>query len=268
MTHRLVLLIVLGAAVTVAAQAPLPSTSATPAHLEAVADLSPDPTLIQRFLAHRVEPVTHYRASRRLEAENQRFNVKGWMEVVTELTPDGTFTWRVVEEGGSGYIRNRVLRKTLEGEAEALRDHGPAKAAIDESNYVFALERTAAADGGEAVHDDGLPSIDGISPAALTRLFITPKRKDMMLVDGMLVLARADADLVQIQGRLAKSPSFWTRSVDIVRRYARIGGIRVPIVTESTANVRVAGRSEFRMTYTYQMINGRNVVATTDAMTQ
>jgi hypothetical protein len=44
--------------------------------------------------------------------------------------------------------------------------------------------------------------------------------------------------------------------VDVLRRYARIAGVRVPVVVESTASVKLAGQSTFRMNYTYETING------------
>ena len=78
-----------------------------------------------------------------------------------------------------------------------------------------------------------------------------------MLVEG-LVLARQDSgDLVRIDGRLSDLPSWWTTRVDIVRRYGRVGGVRVPIEMASSAEVRVAGASSFSMTYRYTMINGQ-----------
>jgi hypothetical protein len=46
-----------------------------------------------------------------------------------------------------------------------------------------------------------------------------------------------------------------------VKQYARVGGLRVPIRVESTAQVRVAGTSTMTMTYAYEMINGVNVGA-------
>jgi len=242
MTRMFATLFVLGLVSTLAAQ-----------------DTPAAPALVECFLSHHeVEPLTHYRATRRLEAENGRFNVKGWMGVATELSPETGFTWAVVSEGGSGYIRNKVLRKALEGEAAAIRNNDPANAALNEANYVFAVTRAAAAAKRKAA-----AAVDEPPPAGVARLFITPKRKDILLVEGALVLAEIDGDLLQVEGRLSKAPSFWTRSVDIVRRYARIGGVRVPVATESTANVRIAGRSEFRMTYRYQTINGRDVPAVT-----
>jgi len=69
----------------------------------------------------------------------------------------------------------------------------------------------------------------------------------------------SDGDLTRIEGRLSKTPSFWTRRVDVVRRYERLAGVRVPVSIESVAHVLIAGRSTFKMTYEYETINGHRV---------
>jgi len=86
-------------------------------------------------------------------------------------------------------------------------------------------------------------------------------RHDITLIDGAVYITDTDADLVRVEGRLAKNPSFWTRRVDVVKQYARVGGLRVPIRIESTAQIRFAGTSTMTMTYDYEMINGVNVGA-------
>lgn len=196
--------------------------------------------LIERFLAREDPPPISYRAFRRLEARNERFDAEGWMEVMTELTSDRTFSWTVVEEGGSSYIRGKVLVRALEAERDAIARNDPESAALSRANYAFDARRDAASD----------------VPDGLARVPITPKRKDVMLVDGQVWLAVHDGDLLQVDGRLARSPSFWTRTVDVMRRYARLAGVRVPVEMTSTADVRLAGTSTFRMTYSYETING------------
>jgi hypothetical protein len=47
--------------------------------------------------------------------------------------------------------------------------------------------------------------------------------------------------------------------VNIVRRYARIGGVRVPVATESTAKLKFAGTSQLEVSYEYESVNGRNL---------
>lgn len=203
-------------------------------------------SLIEQFLSRVDPPPTSYRALRRLEARNERFNAEGWMEVTTELTGDGNFAWTVVGEGGSSYVRNKVLRRALDGERDAIRRNEPAGAALSKANYLF---------------DHHLDKTDTEVPAGLARFGITPKRKDTLLVDGHVWLAAHDGDLLQVDGRLSKSPSFWTHTVDVMRRYARVSGVRVPVEMTSTAEVRIAGTSTFRMTYRYDTINGVTVPA-------
>jgi hypothetical protein len=74
-----------------------------------------------------------------------------------------------------------------------------------------------------------------------------------------------EADLVRVEGVLSKRPSFWTRRVEVVRRYGRIGGVRVPVAMESTASVLIFGRSTFTMTYDYLTVNGISLTSDSTA---
>jgi hypothetical protein len=195
---------------------------------------------VQRFLAHPDEKLTQYRAKRHLTARNERFNKEGWMDAITELDPEHGFRFTITAEDGSGLIRNRVLRKALEAEQEAKASGESKNAAISPQNYQINF----------GDHD---------TSAGMDRLRIIPLRKDRMLVDGTITVLSTDGELVRIEGRLAKTPSFWTNRVDIVRRYGRVEGVHVPLSIESTANLKIAGDSVFSMTYDYEMVNGKPV---------
>src|SRR5207244_9166807 len=86
--------------------------------------------------------------------------------------------------------------------------------------------------------------VTGVQTCALPIwLTVKPRRKDVVLVDGSIFLNREDGDLVRIEGRLAKSPSRWTRRVDIVRSFRRFAGVRMPVALESVATLlRSEGR--------------------------
>jgi hypothetical protein len=197
------------------------------------------PSVLQRFLARGEEPPVEYRALRRLEAQNPKFKQSAWMLAWTEYDHVNGFRYQIVDEGGSGYIRSKVLRAALEGEQKIWANREPQKASFTHDNYLF---------------DDGPPSPDG-----LAALGVRPKRKDVLLVQGSIFVQPSDGELARIEGTLSKSPSFWTRRVDVVRRYERKGGVRVPVSIESVAHVLIAGRSTFKMTYEYQTINGQTV---------
>jgi hypothetical protein len=197
------------------------------------------PTLVQRFLARAEEPPVEYRALRRLEAHNPKFKQSAWMVAWTEYDHVNGFRYQIVDEGGSSYIRSKVLRGALEGEQKIWANHEPQKASFSNDNYLF---------------DAGTPAADGLSAVG-----VTPKRKDVLLVEGAVFVQPSDGELSRIEGKLSKTPSFSTRRVDVVRRYERQAGVRVPMSIESVAHVLVAGRSTFKMTYEYQTINGQVV---------
>jgi hypothetical protein len=194
---------------------------------------------LQRFLARGEEPIVEYRALRRLEAHNPHFHQSAWMTAWTEYDRATGFRFTIVGEGGSTYIRSKVLRAALEGEQKIWANHEPQKASLTLDNYVF---------------DDDVPDTGGLAAVG-----VKPKRKDMLLVEGAIFVQPSDGDLARIEGRLSKAPSFWTRRVDVVRRYERLGGVRVPVSIESVAHVLIAGRSTFKMTYEYETINGQRV---------
>jgi hypothetical protein len=66
---------------------------------------------------------------------------------------------------------------------------------------------------------------------------------------------------MRVEGRLSKEPSFWIRQVDVVQSYRRIAGVRMPVAVEAVASIRLVGKATFRMTYDYEMVNGRRVGA-------
>jgi hypothetical protein len=194
------------------------------------------PQVLQRFFAIDHAGPTEVRALRHLEAHNGHLDNAAWMDVWTEADGSG-FRYEIVASGGSDYVRRRVFMPALEAEGRmwGVANH----AAISPENYVF---------------EDR-----GAEPTGLAWIALTPRRKDVLLVDGSIFLRPADGDLVRIEGSLSKTPSFWTRRVEIVRRYERIAGIRVPVEFQSVASVRIAGRSTFTMTYQYESVNGQHV---------
>ena len=194
---------------------------------------------LERFLSRPDEPVEQYRARRTLEGHNPRFNMHATIEAITELTPDGRFTYTIVKETGSDYILGKVLRPILETEAKVLAGGDPSRSALTTDNYDIA--------GGE------------LAEPGIVKLFAKARRKDVSLIDGAVFITSEDADLVRIEGRMAKNPSFWTSRVNLVRRYDRIGGVRVPVRLDTTAQIKVAGQSTMSMIYDYEMINGAAV---------
>ena len=181
-------------------------------------------------------PVT-YQALRRLDGASASLKESAWLEAFTEYTAASGFEYRILAAGGSARIMNRGLKAVLEAERENAVEWR--KSALTRENYDFALQ--------------------GESPDGLVQVKLTPRRRDPKLVDGVAWVSPVTGQLVRVEGRLSKSPSFWVRWVNVTRSYIRIRGAAMPSAVESTADIRVAGLSTFSMTYRYAMVDGQRI---------
>lgn len=199
--------------------------------------LANDP-LIRRVVAETTRTGVAVRATRELRAGTRSGKHEGWMAVETAVSPSGLFSWRILDEGGSERTRKRVFLALLRAEEESWREGARDAAALTPANYDFeTIGRTA---------------------AGQIRIRLQPKRADSRLIDGVLTVS-ADGHPLRLEGRLAKSPSFWVKSVTVVRRYGRFAGVALPTAIESTADVKMLGTSTFSMRYRYHEVNGRVV---------
>lgn len=216
---------VIAAGVLLAAAAAVGAESSSPGR-----PANPLPSILE-------QPLTQYRAYRRMHARNEHFGQEAWLEAWTELDDRG-FRYTIVSETGSDYMRNKVLKGVLKREQELVADGECRRSELSADNYEF----------------QDVQQGDGESYVTLK-----PKRKDVLLVHGRMVLSQDGTELLRVEGRLAKNPSFWTSLVNVIRHYARLDGVRVPVATESTAKVKFAGVASLDVQYEYETINGRPV---------
>src|SRR5262245_38119899 len=194
------------------------------------------PPILQRFLETLDDGPSAYRAFRRLEVRSGRLDDTAWMNVWTTADASG-FTYEVVDQGGSRYVRDHVFLPAMETERTSWG--AGARGALTPANYTF---------------EDR-----GAAPTGLAWIGVKPRRKDVLLVNGSIFLRPHDGDLVRVEGSLSRTPSFWTRKVEIVRHYDRIAGVRVPVAFESVASILMAGKATFTMSYEYHSVNGLEV---------
>jgi len=173
-----------------------------------------------------------------MHALNEKFGQEAWLECWTEFDDRG-FRYDITTERGSDYVLNKVLKTLLRREQELIAAGQADRADLTPENYEFTEP---------AVDQDGQRYV-----------LLKPKRKDMLLLDGRMVLNAEGTDVVRVEGKLAKNPSFWTSLVNIIRQFARLDGVRVPVSTESVARLKFAGLSRMEVQYQYETINGRPV---------
>lgn len=220
------LILVLALGITPAARATAPNPADSPT---------------ERFLSQS-ERHYSYRGTRRLEAANGGRHA--WLEAATEYSAETGFRYQITAGGGSDYIRTRVLKAVLDGEREVIAAGEAARSRLARTNYTF--------------------QPNGIDEEGLANVLLSPRRKERALLSGVMFLRPDEGELVRLQGRLAKNPSFWVKDVDIVRKYERIDTAVVPVAVASKAHVRFLGPATFSMTYEYVEIDGRRIRSETD----
>jgi hypothetical protein len=178
-----------------------------------------------------------YRAFRRMEGGLIDSDRRGWIEAWTEYTPGRGFTYEVVREGGSEYVRDKILRGMLVSEQKLIASGKRLHASLESMNYLF---------------EDG-----GMADGGLQRVLLKPAKKSDGILNGSVLVDPESGLVTRIEGRLVKSPSFWLRDVDVTYTYAHVGDRVVPVEMTSTGRVRMFGRSNFRMVYDYESIDGR-----------
>lgn len=194
---------------------------------------------ISRFINDIDKVPVPYQAIRRLEASSSKLNESAWMEAFTQYSREGGFTYRVLSQGGSERILNRALKGVLESEKENAAEWR--KAALTRENYDMIF--------------------DGRTSDGLIKVQLNPRRRDSRLLDGVAWLSAESGDLVRLEGRLSKSPSFWVRWVSVTRKYIPIRGMMMPAAVQSTADVKIAGMSTFSMTYRYAAVAGQQIAS-------
>ena len=198
---------------------------------------------VEQFLA-RPRVAHDYTAARRLEASGS--GRRAWLDVRTDYSPAAGFRYEVSAEGGSGYIRSRVLLSLLEEEQRMISQGDEHTVALTTDNYRFTAE---------TLNDEGLATVT-----------LWPLRKDRALIAGRMFLTTA-GELRRVEGRLARNPSFWVTRVDIVRSYRPINGVLMPVLLETRARLRLLGAAELRMAYRYSSIDEVPVVEPPPAST-
>lgn len=146
-------------------------------------------------------------------------------EVVAEVDfrPPASKDYRIQKWSGSKRGQ-QVVRRVLDNEVEAASSSNQARAALSRENYDFAYI-------GEVVLD--------AQPCYL--LGLKPKRKEKNLFTGQLWVDEHSFLVRQIEGDVAKTPSWWLKKVHIKVTFTDRDGTRLQSNMEAVADVRIFG---------------------------
>src|SRR5579862_4968401 len=173
-----------------------------------------------------------YTATRRYVLENSRHHRRAEMLVNVTCLANGSKQFQTVSATGWGIARSHVFPKLLEGESEASLPDARELSRITPENYSFEMI--------------GTESIDQRSAYVLA---IAPRKQNKYLVRGRIWVDLDEYAIVRIEGKPAKNPSFWTKSVHFVHTYQKSGEFWLPASDRSVTDARLVGTTELTIEY-------------------
>ena len=173
-----------------------------------------------------------YTASRRYVLENQRHHKRAEMLVRMTCLRDGSKQFETISETGWGGARKHVFPRLLEAETEASRPGLRERSRLIPENYAFEMVGT------EYVDE---------RPAYV--IAIAPKTPNKYLMEARISIDAEELAIVRIEGKPAKNPSFWTKSVHFVHKYEKRGSFWFPVSDRSVTDVRIFGSTEVTIEY-------------------
>jgi outer membrane lipoprotein-sorting protein len=173
-----------------------------------------------------------YAGMRRYVLENRKFQKRAEMLVQVQGDRDGTKHFDVVSEDGWKAAHKHVLHKMLDSEGETSRPDMRAGARLIPENYDFAVIGTELLAGREAYV-----------------LEIRPKRSEKYLFEGHIWVDAEDYALARAEGKPAKKPSFWTKSIHFVQLYQKCGPVWFPLSTQSVTEAHLFGTTDVSIEY-------------------
>jgi outer membrane lipoprotein-sorting protein len=210
----------------------------TPALPAAAQELATNPTadeIVTRMAAHdlaRQSSIEGYAGMRRYVLENQKFHKRAEMLVQVQGDRDGTKHLNVVSEEGWKAAHKHVLHKMLESEMEVSRPEMRASAKLIRENYDFLFVGT-----------------ELIAGRTAYVLEVRPKRNEHYLFEGRIWVDAEDYALARAEGKPAKRPSFWTKSIHFVQIYQKCGAVWFPLSTQSETEAHLVGVTDVSIDY-------------------
>jgi outer membrane lipoprotein-sorting protein len=182
----------------------------------------------------RAAALRSYQGSRHYTLQYTGFPGNRQAEMVVNMTyqAPNKKNFTIVSQSGSKLLIDRVLKRLLDSEQEALDEENRTHTALTPDNYDFALA-------GYEI-DQGKP---------MYVLNVDPKIKNKFLYKGKIWVDGTDFAVARIQAEPAKNPSFWTKKNEIDHTYTKVQGFWLPKQNHTVTAVRLGGRAVLTIDY-------------------
>jgi hypothetical protein len=190
--------------------------------------------LVERNLT-RAKGLAAYQGTRTYRLEYKGFPGSRSAEMVVAVSykSPGTKEFTIRSQIGSTLLIDRVFKKLLQGETEALTDENGKHTALNRENYKFAQV-----------------GYESTMNGAFYVLSVEPRTKNKYLYRGRIWVDAKDFAVVRLQAEPGKNPSFWTKDTKIEETYVKVGEFWFPASNRSTSTIRLGGHAYLTIDYT------------------
>lgn len=216
-----------------------PSITTAPLSVDQVVD-----NLVRKD-GERAQALRHYESTRIYRLAYRGFPGDREAEMTVEATYDSpsTKSFKVISQSGSKLIIDRVFKRLLESEKEAVEPGMHARTLLNRDNYDFALIGFVSS--GVNIADQGSQYV----------LAVYPKTKSKYLYRGKVWVDGTDFAVTRIDAEPAQNPSFWTKKSEIRHEYMKVQDFWLPRRNESVSYIRLGGRATLTIEYNHYRVS-------------
>jgi hypothetical protein len=182
----------------------------------------------------RAQALHTYHGTRIYRLEYRGFPSSRSAEMVVDVKyrAPATKEFTIESSEGSQLVIDKVFKKILQAEQEAMADEAQRLTTLNFDNYNFTMvgnERN--------------------SMRSMYVLLVEPRRKDKFLFRGRVWVDDNDFAVVRLEAEPEKCPSFWTKNIEIKQLYMKVGEFWLPEQNHSISTIRLGGRAELTIEY-------------------
>jgi hypothetical protein len=195
---------------------------------------------MERRMSRQSATLCSYSALETYTLSNRHLHAGSEMKVRVTYHHDKGTKYQVISDTSKG-IAKRVFENLLHEQTTAHREKS---AGINSSHYEFDLK-------GE----------EGCGNRQCYKLQIRPRHRTRFLVDGFAWVDRRTYGIVRVEGRLAKSPSFWIKPPEIEQTFEARDGFWLPASNRSSTHVLFFGEADLTIAYSDYHVKACNTGA-------
>jgi hypothetical protein len=199
----------------------------------------------------RAQALHAYQGTRIYRVEYRGFPGPRDAEMIVDVKyrAPGTKEFTIRSVTGPKLIIDKVFRKLLEAEQEALVADTQKRTMLNSDNYDFTML-----------------GYESTLSGSMYVLKVEPRTKDKFLYSGRIWVNAEDFAVVRLQGEPTKNASFWTKNSELEQVYMKVSDFWLPALNHSSSLIRLGGRAELTIQYNNYQITAADPVGSLSTM--